>query len=69
MFLRYTNILYNKIKKNQSMLTIDFFFFKLNLLKNKEKSKKILIINKFIKINIFFDFFYGKLQNNFNISF
>jgi hypothetical protein len=48
------------------MITIDFFLFQLNIIKS---NKKFLIIDKYMKINIFFDFFYGKLQNNFNVDF
>ena len=65
-FLSYSKNFYNKIKKNNSMITIDFFIFKLFILKSDKHS---LLIDKYLKIHIFFDFFYGKLQNNFNINF
>lgn len=69
MFFCYNKILYNKIKKNNIIFTIEFFWFKYHLIKNKKKSKKLSIISKWIKIEVFFDFFYGKLQNDFNVNF
>lgn len=65
-FFYFNQYFLKKIKKYNSIITIDFFLFKLNIL---DDNNKILLIDKYMKINVFFEFFYGKLQNNFNLDF